>query len=782
MWKKLDIRNREKGFTLIEILIAVSLLAIVAAGVTAIIISITGITQKFTASSTTQNLAADTISSITRDISASTEIIQADDWSMTMRTAEDNQQYEIAIFYWNPADGTTAPDIVQSTQGFPETEAIIEYRRIAGSTAGKEIVLTKGYEKSRQDTVLFIYLDKDNKDLTTPLLGNSLDLIKRVEYRFSLIVDQRNTMIELASSAIPRSYSQVNSSGPSAAMCTVAPVNLNGTLSPRSTTSNLNWNAVSAATGYTVYRENNKQAASPMVMETFNSYTNTSFIDNTVKQGETYVYFVIANCSLGNSTSSNRLTLNATPDDPTIVNRNVTKSLTATLPTPTESGTSYASAASVGLRYTVARNTTNQVSWTPVNGAATYKIYRGATLIAQVSSSTRSYADPGRAFGDVTQYTVLATIGTINGSGGDGYQSSSVSLISPPAASNISAIADDSSTNSTYSMNKINVNSRAANTVGFKVGSHVNNSTPSCSSATNNTDMAFTGNSVYDTTSRQKIRWASSACYTVTGYNAAGDGATVTNLIAKQLPGKFSISSLRETSARAIYSSYYVMNESVDGVKGGQFNTAMTVNWRSSLGSNSYNVNKVWAYTTGPRVESATTQNWKTTSTSFPINGLTPGSYYKYIITAYAPNGTSRSSAEAVMATRPNIPWEAHSLMQGMNWDDHRRRATVYRNVPFGDVTAVDGKAWWQVHAEPAWYSVVKANAYLSVVSQGIRGGHASAGAVRSWWSPVGASREVRWTGYVQSGCNSTCGAPGWTDVDEQPDYVDGGHSYYRAR
>lgn len=787
MLKKLANRSKEQGFTLVEILVAVSLLALVAVGVTATIISISSTAQQFTASSTTQNKGADAISTITRDISASTTVTKADDYSISLRTAEDNQNFDIDIFYWDPSDASTAPSGIPTAQ-LPDTGAIIEYRKLVGASTGNVNVLTLGYDKNRQNQVLFTYFDKDNKDLVTPLDSSALDLIKRVEYKFALKVANRNALIELASSAIPRSATQINNSTVSDGYGACLPTTVTGTLVPRTTVANLSWAQVNGATGYTIYRKNDKQAYNPMVLETIGSYTTTTYKDTTVAKGEKYTYFIITNCALGNSLKSNEVNLNVTPAAPEIINMNTKKNIEDVLGAVNESGTLYSSAATVGAPYTVARNLKNQISWSPVNGAESYKVYRDGSLVYSSDPSEPYFIDDDLTYGDIKSYTVIATIATVNGSGGDGDQSVSRSLISPPKASVFTATPDDNtSTNATYSINNLAVTSRAANTTGFTVKRiTAQTATVNCASATAVPALSFTGNSVSDGIAQASVRWGSTTCYVLTGYNDAGNGPE-SNATALQMPGKFAVNSLQEPSVRAQLNSYYVLEEYIDNTFGGRFNSDYTIGWSAPAGksSTSYSVIKTRVESGAGVVEPAS-QTFATNATSYGFANITPGSLYKFNVTAKSANGRERKTADITGVTRPTIPLESHSIIQGAGGDNFRRRVSVYRDVPNGLLTQVEAKTWYVNHGEPGYTGFGAAATYGDVFSGNSNGGGPTGGASRTYlsrWSWAGYSREVRWAGVVTSGCNSTCNAGGnWVDSAEQePDYFAGHHAYYRA-
>lgn len=788
MWKKFkkrNLRSKEQGFTLVEILVAVALLSVISVAVTATIISVTSTTQKFTASATTQNEAADAISAITRDISASTDITAADDFSLSLTTSENNQKFNIIIFYWNPAESTVAPTGIATTN-LPDSGSIIEFRKVDGAamSTGTTKVLTTGYEKNRQDTVLFTYYDKDNVSIVTPIVGAStLDLIKRVEYKFALKVKNRPALIQLASSAIPRSATTIAQGGTMGVSTTCDTPIFVASITPKTTVANLSWNSVPNVTGYTLYRMNSKQVYNPMVVETINNFTTTTYADTTVTKGEKYRYYIISNCAIGTGDPTPPFPVNTTTDTPVIVNMNLTKNTTDTLASATEAGTSNASAASVGYNYTVARNLTNRITWLPVNGAESYKLYENGILVDTIIAPLTT-ATIATSYGDSNSYVVVATIAVVNGSGGDSSQSNTATLISPPAASTVRATPSDASTDSTKASNDLSVTSRASNTDGYVVRRHTTlAATPTCASATADTRLNFTSNTVSDTVAFGAVLWGSTTCYVVTGYNEAGSGPSATTT-ANQLPGKFSINYLREDDTRARMNTYYDLDENVDGLAGGRFDTNYTFGWSSSANSVDYDLRKQRTFSGSRVVDGADwTQTVNNATTSKQLLNITPGSTYKFSTTASSANGATRT-ATLDGNIRPAIPKEAHSIIMGGGGENYKRKLAVYRAASVGSANHVYGKAWFNNVGEPGYSgATVNETSYVDILSPAhVNGGDTGARTyaqvnIAGW---VTNSRVVAWSGFVANGCSSTCGVTVWTDSAERsPDYYSGHHAYY---
>ena len=149
-----------------------------------------------------------------------------------------------------------------------------------------------------------------------------------------------------------------------------APTGLSG--SGGDLTASLTWTAVSGATSYNVYRGGVKIGSS----------ATTTYVDTTVSNNVAYAYTVTAIKNSAESVAS--ATVNVTPFV-----------LTPAVPT--------------GLT-TTAGNGQVALSWTAAANAKSYKVYRGATLVA--SPTGTSYTDTGLPNGVAVTYTVVAVNGS----------------------------------------------------------------------------------------------------------------------------------------------------------------------------------------------------------------------------------------------------------------------------------------------------------------------------------------------------------------------------------
>lgn len=258
-------------------------------------------------------------------------------------------------------------------------------------------------------------------------------------------------------------YKQNSSASPASATVTAKPVapplatptGLAAT--PGNATVSLAWGSVAGATGYDVYRNGTK----------LTSTVGPSYTDNAVSNGTAYSYYVVATSATSSSGAS--ATVTATPaapapgaptglsgvagDQTVTLTWNVVAGATSynvyrngTLlktglagNTYTDSGltngtaytyevtvikTGVESARSAAVQVTpfvitpaaptglaaTAGNAQVALSWSPTANAQSYKVYRGATLVTSVT--TTSYVDTGVTNGTAYTYTIVAVNGS----------------------------------------------------------------------------------------------------------------------------------------------------------------------------------------------------------------------------------------------------------------------------------------------------------------------------------------------------------------------------------
>ncbi len=153
------------------------------------------------------------------------------------------------------------------------------------------------------------------------------------------------------------------------------------------TTASLSWNPVTGAASYDVYRG--------ATLVNTSAVTATSFTDSGLSPATTYSYTVATVDGSGN-VGSRSATVNAT-----------TTGTRAGLPAPG------------GLSVTATTDTTVSLSWNQVSGAASYNVYRGATVVNTSPVTTTSYTDAGLSANTTYSYAVAAvdssgTVGTLS--------------------------------------------------------------------------------------------------------------------------------------------------------------------------------------------------------------------------------------------------------------------------------------------------------------------------------------------------------------------------------
>lgn len=702
-------KSTEQGMSLAEILVSVGLIVLLGAAITTTAITLSSSTSDFTKASVTQHEAQETISEMTRDISAATNITTAQDYRISLETQEDNTKYEVSYFYWNP-DNSAYVSIPTGviTGDLPDFPAIMQWRKEKGASTGKLSVAAPGYSVFQQNRTLFTYYDQANATMITPVASTKLSEIKRVDFGFSLKVEDRPARIELASGATPRyTAAEPSTSGSQTASkvdgCVAPQLLPTTTITPRTKFATINWVPVVGANTYTIYRENDNQETNPMVVAVINDYNVTSYVDETVKWGETYRYYMVSGCTIGTSPNGDGMTFTVTPDQPAFVNINTKKDVTDIQQNTTETGTTNPAKDKV---YTVARGLTNQLSWTKMNGALGYIIYRSGVQIARVGPDTTSYQDYGRSFGDATPYTVVAFNVGSNGSGGASAASNPQTLISPPAKSTIIVAKPDTSTDSTNTNNVITIATRASNTTGYQVyKTSTSAASADCANVSRDKNLDFTTNSKTDV-----VEWGTHSCYVLIGYNDAGVGEFSDNIEAKQKPGKFSVYSLSSTSHQRIDTGAPLPGNAVcwtanvpdDITCDGNYyrgeacctplamftnegKTNITIAWNSSKNAyGDYIIYQDRTETSGvvDQGDDNITANrvYNNANQGIVFNNQMPGSLFAYNIDAYAANGEIRKVNGAPLAhvSKPDIPRYANINRQsksGAPW--YQRRVTI---------------------------------------------------------------------------------------------------------
>lgn len=660
----------ESGYTLMEILVAIALLAVLTVAITTTIINTTQTSDKFTRGTMNESQLLNAVSLVTRDISLANKITYAGEAGLSVETLENNAISQVSYFYWNldansipakPATiaGEATPDdpfaqVRANKASLPTQPGIVEYRIINGNTASPIIRnLVEGYSPGGNVAYqLFTYYDTKNKEIlldassSLHVANNKLDTIRRVEIHFTSYIDDRANAMEIKTSATPRFLGQsTTSQNGSVTLDKMQKPILYGHLAPRTREANVWWTPIAGADSYILYRGNRLGSPQESVIAVLGG-ADSKYDDTTVKPGETYTYRIVAQGFVGDSDSSDAVRLRVTPDSSSFTNIDTKRG---------DDGSPISG-------YTVARNLTNQLSWKASAGEnIKYRLYTGsgasATLLYDGAGLT--YAHGSRNYGDVTRYYVIAYNDTIQSfdpnnpsfvTGGTAPDSPYIDLISPPIRATITgtALNDTTSPSRPIAKNLITVTNTAANPQSkgyeFEIGN----------TATTVTSSAQTGTR---TTFEDTPGWGSTRHYSATAYNDAGDGPTSNVVKVDQIPGPFAISSLSNPTGYA----WVIRQEAIKGsLAKTETRGVMSASWGASTGATEYDVDRrVSDYLSNPAIPKSLFDyetdkpNLKATTTSF--SGVQPGSIYNVTVSAVAANGKTRATTEKLL-TRPDVP------------------------------------------------------------------------------------------------------------------------------
>ncbi len=319
----------------------------------------------------------------------------------------------------------------------------------------------------------------------------------------------------------------------------------------------LTWGAVTGATSYEVYR------GGALLTTT----ATPTWVDSTVSNGTTYTYYVKA---IGpSSTSGNSAGVTATPAAP-------------------------AAGAPTGLSG-VAGDKSAGLTWTPVPGATSYKVYRNGTLVGTPISP--SFADTGLVNGTAYSYYVTAVV-----SGVDSLPSSTVQVtpfvLTPAAPTGLVATPGNAQVSLSWTA--------AANTTGYLV--YRGAVLVSTQAGTTFTDLSLTNGTAYT--------------YTVVATNGSVSS-----------PASAAVSATPVAPPPA----------APTGLVATAGNAQVSLSWAASPSATSYKV-----YRNGVLVGSPTL-------TTFLNTGLTNGTPYTYYVTAVTAT-TEGAASLSVVATPAKPP------------------------------------------------------------------------------------------------------------------------------
>ena len=643
--------RKENGFTLVEILVVISIIAVIGTVVATLIINATQSNQKFSASNMTQSELLDSVARVTTQVSLSGEVLIAESTKLRLKTVEDGIEYETTYFYWANDGDINLPAGVDKTK-LPNQKAFLEYKI---NKANNGIVVTNlisNYVREADAKPIFTYFTADDESIPVPVQQAKLSAIKRVAVYFAITPNGREAPMEIATSAVPRMAITIAGKGTGTAVPIPQSTVLSGILPPRTTTASLDWISVAGATQYNLYRDG-------ALHKPFGP-TITSYDDTNLNWGQTYLYHAIVTGYAGQSATSNTVSLTVVPDKPMFVNKN----LTATL-AEVNNGTPRAGTTSplTGAKYSVARGLVNQLAWSPMSGATGYRVVDGNGVV--IYNGPNTTATQATSYGDVRTYRVYAYNVGQNGSGGDSVVSDPIILVSPPRAPVIAVTANDNTAIVADSSNDVRITTVPANTDGYIYDS----------GSTNGGTSEFTRGA--STTANQRVPWGSTTWYGVTAYNEAGNGPESSNVQALQKPGPFAIVDITQT-ARSVYTNKL----EYDGVAASNQPGSVHADWGDSAGRSNYTlVIGVDNSFGGTIVAGTNSRSASTTSSYADTTTMTPGSIYYYAVKATAANGLTRDATTRYFQTAPDVP------RNGQVWIVCNNTPTQYLNQVYGSDT-----------------------------------------------------------------------------------------------
>jgi len=197
-------RSREEnGFSLIELLVAITITAVVIAASVGILSTASKSGQRFQEYSVAQANLTTSASSLENQIKSSTQFLVASDSVLRMKTISSDQNYDVTIFAYQASSCASIPTWLYTSSvtcatyqaKFPTSNALMMQRVNLTTGVVRLSTLVPSYTPS-PSKALFAYYNKSNTIETT-----NLALIKRVTYYIQRTLPNRVIPLEASGSA-----------------------------------------------------------------------------------------------------------------------------------------------------------------------------------------------------------------------------------------------------------------------------------------------------------------------------------------------------------------------------------------------------------------------------------------------------------------------------------------------------------------------------------------------------------------------------------------------------
>lgn len=641
---------RETGMTMIEIVVALALLAVVTTFTTATIMNTMATSDRFGQGVHSEGELLDAVSLISRDVSLAYDFQFAGPDAVIIDTIDGDTESTVYYFNWNGnessiPDGTAWDAIRANDEDLPDEKGYLEYRVANGDTANPIIRMAiEGYNPGvNQNRSVFTYFDTTASEMpygaNNPerIADSQLGNIRRVEMDFSSRIEgARNNAMEMRTSASLRLESTAGKNVPVSRLNPkdqppIDPTNptpLNGSLDapnlfgelprpdngivntsffPTSTggdrtgrTAYVSWSAVSGADSYQLELRKGT-GAWEVLDQVAHVDTMMDYKLENLDWGQDYHFRALALNHAAESGYSNEIHLRVVPEATQFIRID---------PKRGQNGESTNG-------WTVARELMNYLAWDRVDGAhVTYKLRErkegSGWVLASENNQTTASRGP-KSYGDVFEYEIRASNPPIHvnasapdwistQSGGEskaGAHNSLVKLISPPIAPVLDVTAyNDLVSNgsvSTVPENHVRVTngSSIATELGFTFySSSLRNSNGGFRPTNKPQNTSVYIDNLKTTGSYKTDRgWGTTLWYFAEAYNDAGASplAPRTNNIAEQHPGPFDITDLANPEG---YANFDAQQEEMDRRETIKQIGVMTGTWGKSLGTINYDMDR----------------------------------------------------------------------------------------------------------------------------------------------------------------------------------------------